>query len=100
MPRLRSYDKPIVLNIESQALYFLNLALLQMARDLETFYREGRLSDFTIVVGNREMRAHRAILSARSPVFAAMLEPHTEEFKNNKVVLEDVEFEVKIFIEY
>lgn len=65
-----------------------------MARDMESFFREGRLSDFTIVASGREMRAHRAILSARSPVFAAMLEPHTEEFKNSKVNFADIEYEV------
>uniref|UniRef100_A0A0N5AJS4 BTB/POZ domain protein n=1 Tax=Syphacia muris TaxID=451379 RepID=A0A0N5AJS4_9BILA len=66
----------------------------EMARDMESFFREGRLSDFTIVASGREMRAHRAILSARSPVFAAMLEPHTEEFKNSKVNFADIEYEV------
>lgn len=66
----------------------------EMARDMENFFREGRLSDFTIVAGGREMRAHRAILSARSPVFAAMLEHHTEEFKNSQVNFPDIEYEV------
>lgn len=66
-----------------------------MARDMENFFREGRLSDFTIIAGGREMRAHRAILSARSPVFAAMLEPHTEEYKNSQVNFADIEYEVR-----
>lgn len=36
------------------------------------------LSDFTIVVGDQEFAVHKAILAARSPVFAAMFN------KNNK----------------
>lgn len=35
--------------------------------------KDNVLSDFTIKIGDREIRAHRAILAARSPVFAAML---------------------------
>ncbi len=45
--------------------------------------KENVLTDFTIRVGEREMRAHRAILAARSPVFAAMFEhADTNEVKN------------------
>lgn len=36
------------------------------------------------------------VLSARSPYFAALLEPHTEESRKNSLVLreDDVDFEV------
>uniref|UniRef100_A0A914RLH2 BTB domain-containing protein n=1 Tax=Parascaris equorum TaxID=6256 RepID=A0A914RLH2_PAREQ len=61
---------------------------LTIARDLEVIYKEGRLTDFTVIAGGREMPAHQVVLSARSPVFAAMLEPHTEEFKNKRVMQE------------
>lgn len=57
-------------------------------------YKEGRLTDFTVVAGGREMPAHQVVLSARSPVFAAMLEPHTEEFKNKRVNFPDIDYEV------
>ncbi|VDN82195.1 unnamed protein product [Brugia pahangi] len=66
----------------------------EIARDLEAIYKEGRLADFTIVASGRELPAHQIILSARSPVFAAMLEPHTEEAKNSRVVFPDIDFEV------
>ncbi|VDN04614.1 unnamed protein product [Thelazia callipaeda] len=66
----------------------------EIARDLEAIYKEGRLADFTVVASGRELSAHQIILSARSPVFAAMLEPHTEEYKNSRVVLSDIDFEV------
>ncbi|VDN17349.1 unnamed protein product [Gongylonema pulchrum] len=61
---------------------------------MEAIYKEGRLTDFTIVAGDRELPAHQVILSARSPVFAAMLEPHTDEAKNSRVVFRDIDFEV------
>jgi hypothetical protein len=47
-----------------------------------------------IVAGGKELPAHKAILSARSPFFAAMLEHHTDEYKNHRVVFPDVEYEV------
>ena len=40
--------------------------------------RDGVLTDFTIIAQGREIRAHRAILAARSPVFAAMLCTHED----------------------
>lgn len=64
---------------------------------MEAIYKEGRLADFTIVASGRELPAHQIILSARSPVFAAMLEPHTEEAKNSRVVFPDIDFEVYSF---
>uniref|UniRef100_A0A914ZMV5 BTB domain-containing protein n=1 Tax=Parascaris univalens TaxID=6257 RepID=A0A914ZMV5_PARUN len=66
----------------------------EIARDLEVIYKEGRLTDFTVIAGGREMPAHQVVLSARSPVFAAMLEPHTEEFKNKRVNFPDIDYEV------
>ncbi|VDM59187.1 unnamed protein product [Angiostrongylus costaricensis] len=66
----------------------------EVTKDLESIFKDSKLSDFTIVVGDKEIPVHKVILSARSPVFAAMLEPHTEEAKTNRVVLEDMDYEV------
>uniref|UniRef100_A0A914X684 Uncharacterized protein n=1 Tax=Plectus sambesii TaxID=2011161 RepID=A0A914X684_9BILA len=66
----------------------------EIAKDLETLYKDGRLTDFTIVVGDKDLPAHRAVLSARSPMFAGMLEAHTDESKSGRVVIPDVDYEV------
>ncbi|XGW13158.1 hypothetical protein V3C99_013636, partial [Haemonchus contortus] len=66
----------------------------EVTKDLESIFKDAKLSDFTIVVGDKEIPVHKVVLSARSPVFAAMLEPHTEEAKTNRVVLEDIDYEV------
>ncbi|KJH49454.1 BTB/POZ domain protein [Dictyocaulus viviparus] len=66
----------------------------EVTKDLESIFKDSKLSDFVIVVGDREIPVHKVVLSARSPVFAAMLEPHTEEAKTNRVVLEDMDYEV------
>lgn len=51
-------------------------------------------SDVTIVVEDRKFQAHRAILAARSPIFAAMFSHEMAESKLNIVTITDVEPEV------
>lgn len=69
-----------------------------MAEDLEKIFKEERHSDFKIICRNekesREIPVHKVVLSARSPVFKAMLEEHTEESKSNQVVYEDIDYDV------
>ncbi|CAJ0567464.1 unnamed protein product, partial [Mesorhabditis spiculigera] len=68
----------------------------EVTRDLEAIFRDPRLSDFKIMVGSRELLVHKVIVAARSPYFAALLEPHTEESRTGVLRLheEDVDYEV------
>ena len=55
----------------------------------------GRFSDVVLVVGGREFHAHKLILTAHSPVFAAMFEHEdTKEAKENKVTITDIDADV------
>jgi BTB/POZ domain len=54
----------------------------------------GDLADVTILVGKERLGAHRLILSARSPVFKAMLLLDMSEKTTGVIVIEDVELEV------
>ncbi|VDP04148.1 unnamed protein product, partial [Soboliphyme baturini] len=63
----------------------------EVAQDLEIFRHEAKLTDFCIKTHGCEFKVHKAILYARSPVFAAMLQPHTEEFQTGRVVLDDID---------
>ncbi|CAI4225762.1 unnamed protein product [Auanema sp. JU1783] len=66
----------------------------EVCKDLEDIYVDTKLWDFTICIGDRKILAHKVILSARSPVFAAMLEPHTEEARSNTCIIKDIDYDV------
>lgn len=66
----------------------------QLIQDYQKLLRDNLYSDFIIKVGAREIKVHRAILAARSSVFAAMLAHDTEEAKNNYMEIKDLEFDV------
>uniref|UniRef100_A0A914PQZ4 BTB domain-containing protein n=1 Tax=Panagrolaimus davidi TaxID=227884 RepID=A0A914PQZ4_9BILA len=51
--------------------------------------------DFTIVTADgKELKVHKCVLAAQSPVFAAMLKPHTKEALENKVEITDFAFDI------
>lgn len=62
--------------------------------DLGSLFENQKFSDVTLAVENREFQAHKSILAARSPVFAAMFEHEMEERKHNRVEITDVDHEV------
>lgn len=67
----------------------------QLVEDYQRLFRDDLLTDFTIRVGGREIKAHRAILAARSPVFQAMLMHElTNETKSGVLEICDLDYEV------
>ena len=50
-----------------------------LSSDLGALQDRGTFSDVTLSVGGRVFQAHKALLAARSPVFAAMFEHSMEE---------------------
>lgn len=65
-----------------------------MAFDFKSILNNGNFSDMTFVISGKELRAHKAFIGARSPVFAAMFSNECKESKENKVIISDVSFEV------
>ncbi|EFO25382.1 BTB/POZ domain-containing protein [Loa loa] len=62
-----------------------------MGRDLGQLLDSGDFSDFTLHVGRRSFKCHKAILSARSPFFQAMFRDQSnQESLSGEVNLEDV----------
>lgn len=70
----------------------------ELASDFERIFNSDRHADFKIICRNdkevKEIKVHKIILSARSPVFSAMLEEHTEEAQNNQVTYDDIDYDV------
>jgi speckle-type POZ protein len=66
----------------------------RLSDDLSILFESQKFSDVLLVVNGREYYAHKAILAARSPVFAAMFEHEMEEKKQNRVEITDMDHEV------
>ncbi|GFR33346.1 TD and POZ domain-containing protein 1 [Trichonephila clavata] len=58
---------------------------------LLSLYQEETLCDFTLRVGKETLRAHKAVLCARSPVFKAMLTTEMKETLNDFMEIHDLE---------
>ena len=55
---------------------------------------KGEQSDIVFVVGKKEFALHKAILAARSAVFAAMFASDLEEKRQGRVQIPDISVEV------
>ncbi|XP_057317898.1 speckle-type POZ protein B-like isoform X2 [Microplitis mediator] len=66
----------------------------QMTDDFKELYNNQINCDVTFVVGNEKFKAHKIILSARSPVFSAMFTHKMKENRDNEVAIPDIEPEI------
>lgn len=62
-----------------------------LATDLRALWESGQRSDVILRTGGAELRAHRLLLAARSPVFARMLAADMAEASTGVVQIEDVD---------
>nr|XP_029723524.1 speckle-type POZ protein-like isoform X2 [Aedes albopictus] len=53
-----------------------------------------KYTDVTVVVGERQIRAHKVMLAGHSPVFEAMLEADMQESSQNVIKIDDFDYEV------
>jgi speckle-type POZ protein len=64
-------------------------------QDLRSLLKNGAsTADVTLIVGEKAYSLHRCILSARSPVFRAMLENPTRERESGVIVLQEDDPEI------
>ncbi|XP_035210580.1 speckle-type POZ protein B-like isoform X2 [Stegodyphus dumicola] len=66
----------------------------ELSAEIGEMLESKRFTDLIIRVSGREFHVHKAVLAARSPVFAAMLEHDMEEKKQNKVDIIDMDPDV------
>ena len=72
----------------------IDLPRCTLVDDLGELWENSRFTDCCLVVADREFRAHKAILAARSPVFRAMFEHDMEESRTNRIEIRDLKPEV------
>ena len=65
-----------------------------LARDMKDLLQGGSNSDVILLAEDREFKAHRNILSARSPVFAGMFGNDMQESATGRVDIPDIKAEV------
>jgi len=66
----------------------------KLADDLGSLFESSKFYDVILSVNEAEFKAHKAVLAARSPVFAAMFEHEMEEKKQNRVEIVDMDKDV------
>ncbi len=67
---------------------------LVMGTQLASAREEGLLTDFAFVVDGQELKAHKFVLAARSPVFRKMIEAPMRESQEASVTIDDFSAEV------
>lgn len=65
-----------------------------LLNDYEQLVDNEEFSDVELTIGDKTLRAHKNILSKRSPVFAAMFKSEMREKQENKVEITDARYEV------
>ncbi|KAH9374907.1 hypothetical protein HPB48_000884 [Haemaphysalis longicornis] len=71
-------------------------ATCRLKQNLHDLFESQKFSDFTLNVGGKEIKAHRNILAARSPVFAAMFEHDMREKLESRVDITDVDYDTML----
>ncbi|XP_065212912.1 speckle-type POZ protein B-like [Planococcus citri] len=61
-----------------------------LSEDFESLLKNQELVDVKLYVINKDYPAHKSILAARSPVFAAMFRHKTTENEENRVIIKDI----------
>ncbi|KAF1770626.1 hypothetical protein GCK72_002445 [Caenorhabditis remanei] len=68
---------------------------LQLVEDYQRLFSQELLTDFEININGKIIRAHKAVLAARSPVFNAMLtHQDTDESRSSTLYIKDMDYDV------
>lgn len=67
---------------------------VQISEDLKTMYRSGLSSDIAFSFGGETLRAHKAILAARAPMFYKTFEQDLLKNNTSSVVIKGIDYDV------
>lgn len=65
-----------------------------LCNEFGTLLRSNQMTDITLIADGKDLKAHKAILAARSPVFLRMLETDMQEKKNSKIEFTDISMDI------
>lgn len=65
-----------------------------LSKDFEKLLSDEKFSDVKLIIGDKELNVHKNVLAARSRVFAAMFDHPMKEQQENKVEIEDIDYDV------
>lgn len=68
-----------------------NVPKYDLSEDLRSLLKNQEFADVIISINHKEYPVHKAILAARSPVFAAMFQHNMQESETNRIDITDVE---------
>ena len=68
-----------------------NVPKYDLSEDLKLLLENEQLADLVLSANGKEYQVHKAILAARSPVFAAMFQHNMKENENSRIDITDVE---------
>lgn len=78
-----------------------NLGCTSINQAMKCLLTTQTYADVILQIGNKSLKAHKALLTVRSPVFAAMFENEMKESKDNKVDITDISEEtLQAFLRY
>ncbi|XP_035209789.1 speckle-type POZ protein B-like [Stegodyphus dumicola] len=81
-----------ILNVKGKPIATIDTnSLTSLSRDMQTMYEENHHSDFTLICGSEKFHVHKCVLSARSPVFASMLQHPMNETAENRMIIPDID---------
>lgn len=66
----------------------------QLSEDLGRLLECEKFGDVVFNVGDRQLHAHKCILTVRCPIFASMFDQHMVEARENRVDITDISYEV------
>ncbi|XP_049796940.1 poly [ADP-ribose] polymerase tankyrase-1-like isoform X1 [Schistocerca nitens] len=94
IPKDLKLDSPLPPDNEEIVMAVTSTQDHSIVTDLRTLLESGEGADVKLVVGGSELLAHSPILTARSPVFAAMLRNNMKEAHSRQIEITDLQEDV------
>ncbi|GIY81268.1 protein maternal effect lethal 26 [Caerostris darwini] len=91
----KSMKQSVITDLPSQ------IIRTDLVKDFENAFESGQYTDITLKIGDKIVRSHKFILSARSPILKSYLEQISGTDTESEICIDDIEYDVfLIFLRY